>query len=304
NLNDLAMFDAADRCYAVGNAVPELKKAADGIIPSNEEYGVPMFIEKELFPAVGYIPPEGLDPARFEEAVQKALNRGKSTIGTLNEKVIHNALKCYYCDEEGHEAKLGAMYADGVNESGIFEIQSANFNYLAKKLMFMLSASHVTVVYPFEKKTRSYAINSQTGEVMSVTSHTENSYSKLFLELYRLKAFITNPNLTIRIAFLETDKKLYYKDERRIRRKGMKREKIPTALIGELVLDKPEDYRVFLPEGLPERFTKAVFGKLCRPTDAGIMLSVLEFTGVIRRCGKHGNAIEYTVIQKETPDIR
>ena len=31
--------------------------------------------------------------------------------------------------------------------------------------------------------------------------------------------------------------------------------------------------------------------KLCRTTDAGIMLSVLEFVGAVHRVGKRGNAI-------------
>lgn len=39
-VNDLPMFEIADECYAVANAVPELKAAATGMIGSNEEDGV------------------------------------------------------------------------------------------------------------------------------------------------------------------------------------------------------------------------------------------------------------------------
>ncbi len=39
-LNDLPLFQAADQCYAVENAVPELKAAATEIIGGNEENGV------------------------------------------------------------------------------------------------------------------------------------------------------------------------------------------------------------------------------------------------------------------------
>ena len=297
NANDIPMFEAADRCYAVGNAIPELKKLADGVIGTNEELGVPEFIQSEVFPRQSYIPPEfdGVDEERFEQSVLKALERERTTIGTLNEKIIHHTLKCYYCDDPDQEVRIGDFYADGAGEHGIFEIQSANFGYLAKKLSQMLRVSHVTVVYPYEKKVHNYAINGQTGEVMSVTSRTENSYSKLFLELYRLKAFLTNPNLTIRIAFLEIDKKFYYKDERKIRRRGMRKEKFPDALLREIRLESPEDYRVFLPDGLPEQFTKAEFQKFCRPTDASIMLSVLEFVGIVSRTGKKGNVILWSV---------
>ena len=39
-VNDLPMFEVSDECYAVENAVEELKKAATGIIGSNEDDGV------------------------------------------------------------------------------------------------------------------------------------------------------------------------------------------------------------------------------------------------------------------------
>ena len=39
-VNDIPMFEVSDECYAVENAVPELKAAATGIIGSNEEDGV------------------------------------------------------------------------------------------------------------------------------------------------------------------------------------------------------------------------------------------------------------------------
>lgn len=39
-VNDISLFEASDECYAVGNAVDELKKIASGIILSNEEDGV------------------------------------------------------------------------------------------------------------------------------------------------------------------------------------------------------------------------------------------------------------------------
>lgn len=39
-VNDLRMFECSDECYAVENAVPELKAAATGVIESNEADGV------------------------------------------------------------------------------------------------------------------------------------------------------------------------------------------------------------------------------------------------------------------------
>ncbi|MCR5123262.1 MAG: HAD family hydrolase [Ruminococcus sp.] len=44
-INDLDMFKQADECYAVANAAPELKKAATGVIGSNEEDGVAKWLK-------------------------------------------------------------------------------------------------------------------------------------------------------------------------------------------------------------------------------------------------------------------
>lgn len=45
NTNDISMFTVADRCYAVSNATDKLKELATGIIRSNEQGGVPVFIQ-------------------------------------------------------------------------------------------------------------------------------------------------------------------------------------------------------------------------------------------------------------------
>ena len=44
-INDISMFRIADECYAVENAVDELKKIATGVISSNEENGVAIWLK-------------------------------------------------------------------------------------------------------------------------------------------------------------------------------------------------------------------------------------------------------------------
>ncbi len=45
-VNDIPMFEISDECYAVANAVPELKAHATGVIASNEEDGVAKWLEE------------------------------------------------------------------------------------------------------------------------------------------------------------------------------------------------------------------------------------------------------------------
>ncbi len=48
-MNDLSMFEVADRRYAVSNALDSVKELADEIIPSCDKDGVAAFIHKEIF---------------------------------------------------------------------------------------------------------------------------------------------------------------------------------------------------------------------------------------------------------------
>jgi Cof subfamily protein (haloacid dehalogenase superfamily) len=45
-INDLPLFSVADECYAMANAVPELKKIATAVIDSNNNDGVAKWLEK------------------------------------------------------------------------------------------------------------------------------------------------------------------------------------------------------------------------------------------------------------------
>lgn len=297
NFNDMSMFAVSDRCYAVANAVDELKAAADGVLGSNDALAVPVFLESEHFETFDYLRPEksDIDADRFAQSVEKALARERSTIGTLNEKTIHNALKCYYCDDIDHEAKIGSFYADGAGENGLYEIQTASFSKLERKLSKMLRVAHVTVVYPYPKIVHNFSINEQTGEVLSSSTRRNSSLSKFFLELYRIKTFLTNPNLTICIAQLEIEQKTYYKNERKIRSKGMKKEKTPVRYIKEIRLDNKTDYLDLMPSGLPDEFTKKELQSFIPATDSSIMLEIMEYVGAVSRVGKRGKETLYSI---------
>lgn len=298
NLNDMSMFKVSDRCYAVSNAVQELKAAASGVIGSNENISVPVFIEKEQTEVFEYTPHDSViaepDGERFQIAVEKAKAREKTNIGTLNEKCIHSALKNYFSNEYDQEAKIGSFYADIVTENGIFEIQTANFGKLNKKLEAMLEACHVTVVYPYEKRVKTSSVSDSSGELIRENGfRSSNSLTDLFLELYRIKSFLTNPNLTVCIAELDVER-VNYVNEKTGRRRGRgKYTKTPLKLRREIYLERAEDYRIFLPEGICGEFTVKELQGMVKGTDAKIMLEILLYLGLVDKRGKRGNAELY-----------
>lgn len=54
NANDIPLFKACDECYAVSNAISELKEAATGIIGGNTEDGVAKYILERVIFSNGY----------------------------------------------------------------------------------------------------------------------------------------------------------------------------------------------------------------------------------------------------------
>lgn len=302
NMNDLPMFEVSHRCYAVSNAIPELKEKAAAVIGSNENISVPVFIEKETKEKFAYSPHEGVviqpDSERFKSAVAKAISREKAGIGTLNEKTIHSALKNYYSEDFDQEAKIGGFYADIVTENGIYEIQTASWGKLNKKLEVMLNACHVTVVYPFEQRTKNISVSDTSGEMLRKSGfRRNNSLSEFFLELYRIKSFLTDPNLTVCIAELDIEKVNYVSEKTGKRRGKGKYTKTPIALNREIYLEKPQDYLILLPEDIKEKlhkeFTLKELQAVIKPTDASITAEILGYLGIIEKFGKSGNAELY-----------
>ena len=300
NMNDIPMFKVSDRCYAVENAFPEAKSAATGIIGSNEACGVPLFIEKDNCEQWQYERNSDIfvkpDEERFRKAIEMAICREKSTIGTLNEKCVHSALKYYYSSEIDHEARVGPYFADAIGENGIYEIQTGSWNKLCPKLDAFLDVSHVSVIYPFPKKVHNYYAEKNTGECLKKSpARSYSDLTKFFIELYRIKAYLANPNLTVVIAELEMEKIRYVDNAKCIRRRGQRIENHPLKLLREIYLEEMEDYRIFLPENLPEEFDKKQFCSLSNHCDGSILLEILEYVCVVEKTGRKGNAFIYKV---------
>lgn len=297
NTNDISMFTVADRCYAVSNATDKLKELATGIIRSNEQGGVPVFIQcdsctvRQYDKQPLYVLP---DNARFSACTSTA-DSGDG-VGILNEKQIHATLKSYFAATLfDKEIKIGSYFADLVTENGIFEIQTANFSYLVPKLNTFLKASHVTIVYPFHKKSRLNYVDKATGEILSSGWNvTASDMTDFFLELYRIRQYLNDPNLTVCIADIAVENLRYCAKDMK-RRKTDRKVAVPTSLLRLTFLEDSDSYRCFIPEGLPETFTLKEFRRCMRSGDAGIAIKILQYVGVIDYIGKRGNEYLYKI---------
>ena len=78
-------------------------------------------------------------------------------------------------------------------------------------------------------------------------------------------------------------------------------ERIPEALLGEVICENRWDYLNLLPEDLPEPFTTKTLAKAMRraQTQAQCAANVLYSMGVLERVGKEKNAYLYVKKQEE-----
>lgn len=240
----------------------------------------------------------------FELAVQASTRiPPKNVIGTKSEYRVHGALKYYFQpDDSLHEVKVNGFICDAVSEDGseVIEIQTRAFSHLKKKLTELTKSHVVTVVYPVITEKRVFVTYSESGETTVRKSPKMGKPIDILYEIYSIRDFLENPNLRFRIALLKSDEYRVYsgtKEARKPFQKPISVERIPTELIDVIKLEKPDDYRVFLPDSLPEFFDSAIYTKaLGVPRkDSSYVINPLKWLGIIRQIGTVNRSRIYEV---------
>ncbi len=244
-----------------------------------------------------------MDKQAFFRAQSAVLGEGigREGIGTLSERALHRILKlAVEPDESRHEIKVLGSVADILNADGITEIQTRAFERLVPKLSKFLPAYPVTVIYPIARQKRLHWIDPETGEISPPRkSPKKGKPSDAFYELYKIRAFLSQQDLRVLLVFLDMEEYKYQNGYGRERKKGAARiERIPTSLHETACLASREDYRIFLPEGLPEEFTAKQYARAIgqKPRYAYLGLRILkDCFGLISHVRTEGREYIYRV---------
>ncbi|NLL78453.1 MAG: hypothetical protein GX234_01345 [Clostridiales bacterium] len=240
---------------------------------------------------------------RFEQARDKIIGKSRQRhgIGTLSEKTVHAVLKNFYApDEDMHEIPIGNYVADIYTGKEIIEIQTRNFNVMRSKLAYFLEEYPVTVVYPIPRTKWLSWIDEETGECSPKRkSPLTGSAYMAFPELYKIKAFLKCRNLHFRFVLMDMEEYRLLNGWSRDRKKGSSRfDRIPTNLVKEVIIERPEDYMQFIPPELVQ-FTSAEFARavhIKKPL-AQTTLHILNEMGMVKRIGKQGRSYLYEVVE-------
>jgi len=114
-----------------------------------------------------------------------------------------------------------------------------------------------------------------------------------------------HPNLRLHLILLDMEEYRHLNDWSHDRKRGSSRyERIPTALVEEMIIGTSEDYHKLIPSGLPEQFTSKDFGQASGLSMNGSQtaLNVLHHMETVRRVGKQGKLYLYETVKTRIKD--
>lgn len=239
---------------------------------------------------------------KFEIAREKIIghDRERQGIGTLSEKTVHAVLKNYYApDEDMHEIPIEKCVADIFTGTEILEIQTRSFDRMREKLNRFLPLYPVTIIYPIPSTKTLFWIDETTGEISAGRkSPLKGSPYLVFPELYKIKNYLKDPNLKIKLTFINMEEYKLLNGWSKDKKKGSTRyDRIPVSIEKEVDFECRQDYLQLIPYTLEEPFGVAEFAKAAhiRKELAGTVVHILCYLELIEFCGKRGRAYLYRV---------
>ena len=243
---------------------------------------------------------------RFDAACTAVITlapRERHGIGMQSEKTLHAVLKNYIDPDEDHqEIPIDNYVADIYHDGRITEIQTAHMDAMRARLRCFLPQYPVRIVYPVPAEKWIIWVDPDTGELLKKNrSPLRGSFYHAFRELYRIRPFLLDPNLSFELMLIDLDEYRLLDGWSRDRKRGSHRyDRIPVRLRDRMVLTCPQDYMQFVPADLEEPFTSAELAKAVgfRKKGFSTVLLILTEAGVVERIGKRGNSWLYRVTQK------
>ena len=245
------------------------------------------------------------DYEAFVNAKDKIIGKvhNNKGIGTLSEKTLHAVLKLYYePDEDKHEVAMSGYYADIYNDKGIIEIQTRQLNKLRDKLSVFLQDYHVTVVYPLPFNKWLSWVNPDNGEVQGRRKSPRHfTEYDAFYELYKIKSYLKNPNLSINLVLMDMEEYKLLNGWSYDKKRGSTRyDRVPVGIRRIVKFDRIEDYMQLVPADLKEDFTVKDFAMAAGVSveASRYTLNILNYLEIVKRTGRVKNGYVYNVTEE------
>jgi hypothetical protein len=182
-----------------------------------------------------------------------------TTIGLLNEKPLHAALKEWYRrDGDGVEVPLEGFVVDLVRDGSLIEIQTRGFASMRKKLDRLLDSHSMRLVYPVAAEKWIVKLDNGGRAVSRRRSPKRGIPADVCAELVSFPSLLSHPNFTLEVALTVEDEIRRPDAKKGWRRGGYVIEERRLIAVRETIeFDSTEALLNLLPEGLPDPFTTA-----------------------------------------------
>jgi len=223
---------------------------------------------------------------------------GGLSIGELNERSLHRALKARYAVAGGvTEQAVDGFVADVVAGGRVVEIHTGNFGPLRRKLPRLLERHPVTLVHPVARDR--YIVKVSADPTVPPTrrrSPKHGSVFQVFPALAGIPALLAHPNLTLEVVMTVEEEVRALNGRGSWRRRGWGiLDRRLVDVVETIAVSTMADLFSRLDADLPERFTtRDVAAAMKSPRRLGqVAAFCFREGGVAEVCGKDGNALVY-----------
>lgn len=228
------------------------------------------------------------------------------TIGLLQERSLHAALKKYYAQPgDAIEVPLEGFHIDIVRGDLLIEIQTRNFFAMKRKLEKLLEQHRLHLIHPIAQEKWLVRVAADGETVLGRRrSPKRGVFQDIFDELVHIPALLEHPNFSLEIVLIHEEE---IRRVRGAREKPARRTRFPrdwdrhdhrlVKVVESRLISSVGDLRAFLPPDLPSEFTNRdladAMGNNYRRAQA--MTYVMRRSGVLAITGKRGNSILYSI---------
>jgi hypothetical protein len=225
-------------------------------------------------------------------------NTVPKTIGTLNEKPLHAALKQWYTQPgDLVEVPVDGFTVDIVRGDLLIEIQTRNLWCIRRKLTKLLEQHPVRLVYPVAKD-RWIVRQSKSGRRVlgRRKSPKRGTVELIFEEFVSIAELLAHPEFSLQVVIIQEEQVRRFDKTRNWQRKGWGTyERRLLKVVDERLFETPQDMLALIPITLSDPFTTK---DLAEATDHPVWLAqkmayCLRKMGAITVAGKRGRGILY-----------
>jgi len=219
-------------------------------------------------------------------------------IGVLKESSLHASLKEWYFEPgDSLETKVDGSIVDLVRGEMCIEFQTKHLYAIKRKVLKLLNAHPVRIVYPLALEKHIVRIDIETEAILSRRKSTKRgSLFDIFNELVRITQLIGYDSFSFEVLLIREEQVLVNDGAGSWRRKGWSvGDRRLMEVVGSSLFAGLDDYKQLIPKDLKEPFSVMDLARaIYRPRYlASKMAYSLREMNIIEIVGKKGNAYLY-----------